>query len=152
MRSRFQPSEIGIRSADRQTDFTARIVLQDDEYFDENADRSYSFRFNADGYDREEDSDSNGNVVGKFSYVDAAGELRTLNFRAGSETGYVPEADFLPKAPEFGQKIATFSAAKSSATHRRPAPGIQAPAATSRVQSFAPPPQPKKQVWDKNRY
>lgn len=50
--------------------------FQEDDYFDADSDRSYAFNFAADGYDREENADAEGNVVGSYSYVDETGELR----------------------------------------------------------------------------
>ena len=95
----------------------------EDEYYDADADASYAFGYSADESNKEETADAEGNIVGSYSYVDAAGVTRTLNyrcvlwqkliqfqlhvclsftngfFRAGAGIGFVPEADFLPYDP-----------------------------------------------------
>ncbi len=67
----------------------------DDPLYDPSSSSAYSFGFDADGYNREESADDLGNVVGSYSYVDAAGVTRTVSYRAGQNLGFVPQANFL---------------------------------------------------------
>jgi len=69
---------------------------EQDPNYKENTDASYDFSFSADGYNRQETSDATGNVVGAYTYVDSAGQLRQLRYRAGAGIGFVPEADYIP--------------------------------------------------------
>ncbi len=71
-------------------------AAEDDDYFDADADASYSFGFTSDDHSRDETADRDGNIVGTYTYVDAAGVTRTVAYRAGAGTGFVPEAEFLP--------------------------------------------------------
>ncbi|XP_053626961.2 sericin 1-like [Cherax quadricarinatus] len=63
-------------------------------------DGSYSFNYEAPSSSRSEDADSNLNVKGRYSFQADDGRTRTINYRAGSETGFIAEGDFLPVAPE----------------------------------------------------
>ncbi|KAK8752104.1 hypothetical protein OTU49_012053, partial [Cherax quadricarinatus] len=63
-------------------------------------DGSYSFGYEAPRSSRSEDADSSLNVKGKYSFQADDGRIRTINYRAGSGTGFVAEGDFLPVAPE----------------------------------------------------
>ncbi|XP_014253820.1 uncharacterized protein LOC106669074 [Cimex lectularius] len=63
------------------------------------SDGSYSFSYNAGDHNRQESADANGNVVGRFSFVakdDNA--LRTVNYKAGAESGFVATGSHLPSA------------------------------------------------------
>ena len=81
-----------------------------EDYYDENPDRSYRFDFDAEGYSREEEADSDGTVTGKYSYTDANGVQRSLSYRAGANIGFVPQdgnllnEDVLASFSSFGQK------------------------------------------------
>ena len=61
-------------------------------HYDTNApfDRSYQFGYKADDHSREEQSDKDGLVMGKYSYVDSNGVQRSLSYRAGANIGFVP--------------------------------------------------------------
>lgn len=88
----------------------------EDEYYDENPDRSYSFQFTGDAYSREEAAEADGSVTGTYSYTDQAGEQRTVNYRAGAGIGFEvidPEVDQM--FASFGQKMAPSSPPQSFA-------------------------------------
>lgn len=55
----------------------------------QNADGSYSFGYATDDQIKEENSDANGNVQGRYSYTNEAG-THDLSYVAGSETGFKP--------------------------------------------------------------
>ncbi len=55
--------------------------------------RSYNFEFAGDEYSRRETADQTGNVVGTYTFVDASGASKTVNYKAGAETGFVIEDD-----------------------------------------------------------
>ena len=81
------------------------------DYYDENADRSYKFSFDYEDFSREEEADSDGNVVGKYTYKDLDGVRRSLSYRAGANIGFVPEAgnlidhETMQTFENFGQKM-----------------------------------------------
>lgn len=64
-----------------------------DDNFNPNADRSYKFGFTAEDHSREEESDKDGLVMGKYSYVDFNGIQRSLSYKAGANIGFVPNLD-----------------------------------------------------------
>jgi len=64
-----------------------------DDHFNPNADRSYKFGFTAEDHSREEESDKDGLVMGKYSYVDFNGIQRSLSYKAGANIGFVPNLD-----------------------------------------------------------
>ena len=59
-----------------------------DDYYDENADKSYAFQFAGDEYRRDETAQADGSVEGSHSYTGADGVERTVNYRAGNEIGF----------------------------------------------------------------
>lgn len=79
------------------TPYVAATVQQ---AFEPNQDASYTFSYQTGDSAREESSDANLNVRGKYSFVADDGVHRTVNYKAGSETGFVAEGDHLPVAPE----------------------------------------------------
>ncbi|XP_063597242.1 uncharacterized protein LOC134773926 [Penaeus indicus] len=62
-------------------------------------DGSYSFSYETDDSSRSENADSNLNVQGTYSFRPDDGVQRTVNYRAGSGTGFVAEGSHLPVAP-----------------------------------------------------
>lgn len=70
-----------------------------DPLADTNTDASYKFRFSEDGLARTEQSDSDGNVRGSYSYTDEEGRTRTYSYTAGRGIGFVVEGDDLPQEP-----------------------------------------------------
>merc|ERR1712168_1563352 len=78
----------------------------DDEYYDEDPDRSYAFQFAGDSYSRDETAQPDGSDQGSYSYTDGNGDLRTVNCRAGAGIGFEvidPEVDQM--FASFGQKM-----------------------------------------------
>ncbi|KAF2356455.1 Insect cuticle protein [Trinorchestia longiramus] len=63
-------------------------------------DASYAFSYNTGDSSRNEESDSDLNVRGSFSFVADDGVNRQVNYIAGSGTGFVAEGEHLPKSPE----------------------------------------------------
>ncbi|XP_027226004.2 tyrosine-protein phosphatase non-receptor type 23-like [Penaeus vannamei] len=65
---------------------------------DVNEDGTYTYGFEAaDGTFKLETRDENGNVKGKYGFLDEFGELKIVEYSAGNETGFVPTSDLLPK-------------------------------------------------------
>ncbi|XP_063597406.1 uncharacterized protein LOC134774062 [Penaeus indicus] len=96
-------------------------------------DASYSFSYDAGQSSRSESADPNLNVQGTFSFDADDGIRRTVNYVAGSATGFVAEGDHLPVAPDadFGSRIQSSSpsvvSTKSAATaYVDPAPSRSA--------------------------
>jgi len=54
-------------------------------------DASYNFNFDNDDSFREEESDVNGNVKGKYRYVNSDGNTIEVVYSAGADTGFVIE-------------------------------------------------------------
>uniref|UniRef100_A0A2P2I0A2 Cell wall protein AWA1-like n=1 Tax=Hirondellea gigas TaxID=1518452 RepID=A0A2P2I0A2_9CRUS len=63
-------------------------------------DASYHFSYQNSDSSRSESSDSDLNVRGDYSFIADDGQLRTVNYIAGSATGFVAQGDHLPVAPE----------------------------------------------------
>ncbi|XP_042873086.1 RNA-binding protein 33-like isoform X2 [Penaeus japonicus] len=64
-----------------------------------NDDGTYTYGFEAaDGTFKLETRDENGNVNGKYGYLNEFGELKTVEYSAGNETGFLPMSDLLPKS------------------------------------------------------
>lgn len=64
-----------------------------------NDDGSYTYGFEAaDGTFKIETRDVNGNVKGKYGYVDANGDLKTVEYSAG-KPGFEAKGDHLPEQP-----------------------------------------------------
>lgn len=62
-----------------------------------NPDGSYTYGFEAaDGSFRVETRDIKGNVKGKFGYVDEFGEVKTVDYAAGSGAGFNPQGLHIP--------------------------------------------------------
>ncbi|XP_068239858.1 pneumococcal serine-rich repeat protein-like [Palaemon carinicauda] len=69
-------------------------------------DASYSFSYDAGDSARSEKADADLNVVGTYSFVPPEGHRLTVNYVAGSATGFVATGEHLPVAPDddFGSK------------------------------------------------
>ncbi|XP_042242071.1 probable secreted beta-glucosidase adg3 [Homarus americanus] len=65
-----------------------------------NTDASYGFQFSEDGLSRSEQSDSDGNVRGSYTYTDEEGRTRSYSYTAGRGIGFVVEGDDLPQAAD----------------------------------------------------
>lgn len=85
-----------------------------------NSDASYKISYNTGEHAREEKSDAAGNVQGRYSYVDEAGE-HDLTYIAGPKTGFVvtggslsvPGSSVTPKTSGHQSVNRNFNAAKS---------------------------------------
>lgn len=78
-----------------------------------NSDASYQISFNTGEHAREEKSDSSGNVQGRYSYVDEAGE-HDLSYIAGPEIGYKVVGGSLANANGLGGKSLSSNANQRS--------------------------------------
>jgi hypothetical protein len=87
-------------------------------------DGSYTYGFEADdGSFKIETRDVNGNVKGKYGYVDVNNELKVVEYTAGNGTGFDAQADFLPQPqqPVPHQQAAPAPRAKQSQrAHQQP--------------------------------
>ncbi|XP_047492345.1 mucin-5AC-like [Penaeus chinensis] len=91
------------------------------------SDGSYSFNYDADTSSRAESADSNLNVQGTYSFNADDGIQRTVNYRAGSATGFIAEGKHLPTASTYvsshSQPLITFKSSPSSVSLS--SPGVQ---------------------------
>ncbi|XP_027235367.2 streptococcal hemagglutinin [Penaeus vannamei] len=91
------------------------------------SDGSYSFNYDADTSSRAESADSDLNVQGTYSFSADDGIQRTVNYRAGSATGFIAEGKHLPTAStdvsSHSQPLITVKTAPSSVS--RSSPGVQ---------------------------
>ncbi|XP_037796417.1 mucin-17-like [Penaeus monodon] len=91
------------------------------------SDGSYSFSYDADTSSRAESADSNLNVQGTYSFNADDGIQRTVNYRAGSATGFIAEGKHLPTAStdvsSHSQPLITVKSSPSSVY--RSSPGVQ---------------------------
>merc|ERR1719245_2824179 len=104
----------------------------DDEYYDDDPDRSYAFQFAGESYSRDETAQPDGSVQGSYSYTDGNGDLRTVNYRAGAGIGFEvidPEVDQM--FASFGQKMHANTPQKSF----RPPPPAPSPDTRTNVLS-----------------
>jgi len=64
-----------------------------DPLHEENSDRSYKFSYGSEEDEslRQEESDSDGNIKGKYSYVNAEGNTILVKYSAGPDKGFVVE-------------------------------------------------------------
>ena len=100
-----------------------------------NDDGSYTFGFEAeDGSFRIETRDNNGNVKGKYGYVDETGEIKTVEYSAGKEVGFSASGTHLPEpvpavpAPAASAPVAAPTASPSVRVPSLPALAAPAPA------------------------
>ena len=63
-------------------------------------DASYAFQYDTGNTNREESADKFLNIEGKYSYTGDDGVLRSVNYIAGPETGFVATGLHLPQAPD----------------------------------------------------
>ncbi|CAG0887711.1 unnamed protein product [Darwinula stevensoni] len=59
--------------------------------------RAYSFSYEAPDHDREEKSDSDGNVNGRYSFVAPDGVRREVKYQAGAGKGFLAQGDHIPQ-------------------------------------------------------
>ncbi|KAL1491300.1 hypothetical protein ABEB36_011917 [Hypothenemus hampei] len=71
----------------------------DDPYYDPFEDKSYHFDFKTRTYSRVEDSNSVGDVNGKYTYLDDVGERHNVEFIAGKNTGFHVKTPFPDSNP-----------------------------------------------------
>ncbi|XP_044728573.1 translation initiation factor IF-2-like [Chrysoperla carnea] len=64
------------------------IGNRDDPFFDPSEDPSYSFGFRTRTYNRDENANRNGDVTGRYSYLDDIGERHNVEYVAGKNTGF----------------------------------------------------------------
>ena len=81
-------------------DTTYDYYYNDEDYYEENTDASFSFSIKSDEHAHQESSDENGERLGSYSYVSPSGETVIVKYRAGINGFEIlnPE-DVFPKAP-----------------------------------------------------
>ena len=65
-----------------------------------NIDGSYSFSYDNSDSARRESADASNNVVGEYSFIADNGQNYKINYRAGSQTGFLADGDSIPVVPE----------------------------------------------------
>ncbi|XP_068231713.1 streptococcal hemagglutinin-like [Palaemon carinicauda] len=99
------------------------------------SDASYSFNYDAGDSARYESADADLNVQGSYSFVPPEGHRLTVNYVAGSDTGFIATGDHLPVAPD--ATSVTGVDGKKSVTSVR-AYSAPSPAATSPARPASP--------------
>ncbi|CAL4185763.1 unnamed protein product, partial [Meganyctiphanes norvegica] len=97
------------------------------------SDASYSFSYDAGDSARSESADADLNVVGSYSFTADDGISRSVNYQAGSDTGFIAEGDHLPKPVDAraGVVSAAFGNAPAATSYQAPvATSYQAPIAS----------------------
>ncbi|XP_037796648.1 endochitinase A-like [Penaeus monodon] len=103
-------------------------------------DASYSFSYDAGQSSRSESADPNLNVQGTFSFDADDGIRRTVNYVAGSATGFVAEGDHLPVAPDVpSSESHTQSSSPTVVSTKSASPGSSRPDAHSKPAAPAAP-------------
>nr|BAB13738.1 DD5 [Penaeus japonicus] len=98
-------------------------------------DGSYSFNYETDSSAREETADPNLNVRGRFSFRGTDGRQRTVQYRAGADSGFVAQGDHLPVSPD----VPSGSAAVPQTRSGPAAPSSSAPSSPAQVKSSSSP-------------
>ena len=98
-------------------------------------DASYSFQYETDGSSRSEQSDSDLNVSGKYSFVADDGIERTVDYKAGSATGFIATGAHLPVAPEAGAAAASVGAISPPVYYNQPNPAPVSPQVSASIKS-----------------
>ncbi|XP_068239904.1 serine-rich adhesin for platelets-like [Palaemon carinicauda] len=110
------------------------------------SDASYSFNYDAGDSARTESADADLNVKGSYSFVPPEGHRLTVNYVAGSDTGFIATGDHLPVAPDAtsvtgvdGKKPVTSATAYSAPSSLSPAkaPTLISAVAPAQVRSSA---------------
>ncbi|CAL4193252.1 unnamed protein product, partial [Meganyctiphanes norvegica] len=101
------------------------------------SDASYSFSYNADDSSRSESSDADLNVIGSYSFTADDGISRSVNYKAGSATGFIAEGDHLPKPVVADADTYTVSGAGSS-SFSNSSPSAPAPTVAVVTKSSSP--------------
>merc|ERR1711970_1407865 len=95
-------------------------------------DASYKFGYKTDVSDREESADADLNVNGRFSFVADDGLRRTVNYKAGSATGFIADGDHLPVTHDLSSdSIVAVASTASEAAAPAPAATLKAAAVVS---------------------
>ncbi|XP_064092865.1 mucin-19-like [Macrobrachium nipponense] len=125
---------------------SAGVVASTKSAASRTSDASYSFNYDAGDSARSETADAGLNIKGTYSFVPPEGHRLTVNYVAGSDTGFLATGDHLPVAPEAasasavaGQaaapSITAYSAPTSHSSSRAPQPSAPAPAGAAQVRS-----------------
>ncbi|XP_066970801.1 serine-rich adhesin for platelets-like [Macrobrachium rosenbergii] len=112
------------------------------------SDASYSFNYDAGDSARSETADAGLNIKGTYSFVPPEGHRLTVNYVAGSDTGFLATGDHLPVAPEAATasgvarqaaapSVTAYSAPASRSPSRAPQTSAPAPAEAAQVRSSA---------------
>ncbi|KAG7162771.1 Larval cuticle protein LCP-17-like 3 [Homarus americanus] len=104
------------------------------------SDASYSFSYDAGDSSRSESADPNLNVQGTYSFVPPDSNNRlTVNYVAGSDTGFLAEGDHLPVAPEadFGSRLTAGSVSPTGSAPIAYAAPASAPAVPGDAAQFS---------------
>ena len=73
-----------------------------------------------DGYNRVEESDPSGLVIGSYSYLDRQGNLQSLSYQAGADIGFVPlksnglHPEIMASFHDFGKRTSKSDSASHS--------------------------------------
>ncbi|XP_047492212.1 uncharacterized protein LOC125041372 [Penaeus chinensis] len=103
-------------------------------------DASYSFSYDAGQSSRSESADPNLNVQGTFSFDADDGIRRTVNYVAGSATGFVAEGDHLPVASDVpSSESDTQSSSPSVVSTKSASPAPSRPTAQPKLVAPAAP-------------
>merc|ERR1712071_636767 len=138
----------GQDSAEVETTTTPVVAIK--QINDVNDDGSYTFGYEAaDGTFKVETRDVDGNVKGKYGYLDEFGVLKTVEYNAGKTEGFTAQGDHLPEpvAPLPVAPVAPVPAAPAPQSFNRFAPQPSAPQQFApqqfAPQQFAPQPSPQ---------
>ena len=113
--SRFGGHSSSHQSSQRTSQFNSGNAAISSQSSQAPRDASYSFSYNAEDHSRSETSDPDLNVQGSYSFIGDDGQERTLNYVAGTGTGFQAEGAHLPVAPDadFGNRISSTSSSSS---------------------------------------
>lgn len=111
-------------------------------------DASYSYSYQTDSSSKQESSDTQGNVVGSFSFLGGDGVIRNVHYTSRGNEGFIVSGENTPKggnvntaeiSAAFGASSVLSAAARSSRTKSQ---DVGPP--TFRLQKFLPPESPRK--------
>jgi hypothetical protein len=101
-------------------------------------DASYSYSYQTDSSSKQESSDAQGNVVGRFSYLGGDGVTRNVHYTARGNEGFIVSGENIP-AGTVEASSSPFADVRSSHTK-----SIDVNPSNFRLQKFLPPESPRK--------
>jgi hypothetical protein len=109
-----------------------------------NGDSSYSYSYQTDSSSKQESSDAQGNVVGRFSYLGGDGVTRNVHYTARDNEGFIVSGENIPAGTAEASAAFDASSIPSADARFSHTKSINVAPANFRLQKFLPPESPRK--------